>query len=106
MKYIANPVEVDAFKITGVLNAYRVNGGYPTVSVGDVIETEGASSIEFLCICEDGNRRHATADMCARMAPQEGDYWVIQADGYEYLNPKAVFERKYSPKESQNANSK
>ncbi len=34
--------------------------------------------------------------MIARMTPQVGDYLVIQEDGYEYLNPKEVFERKYS----------
>lgn len=24
------------------------------------------------------------------------DYWVIQSDGYVYLNPAKVFERKYT----------
>jgi hypothetical protein len=36
--------------------------------------------------------------MMARFKPQPGEYWVRQADGYIYLNPKEVFERKYSPK--------
>ena len=47
-----------------------------------------------------GGTRIATADMMSRMVPVSGDYWVIvpQADGnYEYINPKAVFEAKYSP---------
>jgi hypothetical protein len=35
--------------------------------------------------------------MTARYMPVVGDYWVIQSDGYIYLNPKDVFERKYSP---------
>jgi len=39
--------------------------------------------------------------MIARFEPQLGDYWVIQEDGYVYLNPKEVFERKYSPVESE-----
>ena len=39
--------------------------------------------------------------MCARMIPQVGDYWVIQSDGYVYLNPKDVFERKYRPLQEQ-----
>jgi hypothetical protein len=30
------------------------------------------------------------------MQPKSGDYLVRQEDGYEYLNPKEVFERKYS----------
>ena len=29
--------------------------------------------------------------------PVAGDYVVTQEDGYQYLNPKEVFERKYSP---------
>ena len=37
-----------------------------------------------------------TEKMCARMTPVKGDYWVTQLhDGYHYLNPKDVFERKY-----------
>lgn len=39
----------------------------------------------------------ATAGMLARMNPNVGDYWVIQEDGYVYLNPREVFRRKYSP---------
>jgi len=31
------------------------------------------------------------------MEPKIGDYWVIRSDGYIYLNPKTVFERKHSP---------
>lgn len=34
--------------------------------------------------------------MISRFIPQAADYWVIQEDGYVYLNPKDVFERKYS----------
>lgn len=43
----------------------------------------------------DGQNRLATSEMQARYIPKAGDYWVIQSDGYEYLNPKEVFERKY-----------
>lgn len=39
----------------------------------------------------------ATPEMCSRMLPKEGDYIVTQSDGYVYLNPKEVFERKYRP---------
>lgn len=76
MKYIANPVEVEAFKIA---------------VIGDVSESGGRElqldSIETVM---------ATSEMLARMTPTVGDYLVIQSDGYVYLNPKDVFERKYS----------
>jgi hypothetical protein len=76
MKYQANPVRVEAFKIVGVSPG---NDGDVHVAL------------------EDGSTKLATLEMCARMEPKVGDYWVIQADGYIYLNPKEVFERKYHP---------
>lgn len=76
MKYVANPVEVDAFKI---------------VSVGGV-----TGNANLHVATEDGTNRQADGPMLARYIPKVGDYWVIQEDGYEYLNPKEVFERKYS----------
>ena len=75
MKYIANPVEVDAEII---------------ISVGPV---KGDGSIEL--VLQGGKKFHATQGMVVRYIPQEGDYVVTQADGYVYLNPKDVFERKY-----------
>lgn len=80
MKYQANPVVVDAYKI---------------VSVQTVPDADPALSRDVAT--DDGVNRKATAEMCARYIPQAGDYWVIQSDGYEYLNPRDVFERKYSP---------
>jgi hypothetical protein len=77
MKYTAKPVIVDAFQI---------------LSIGD---SDANDSI--MCACDDGQSRLATSEMCARMTPSSGDYWVIQPDGYEYLNPKTVFEAKYAP---------
>lgn len=77
MKYIANPVEVDAFKIVGV---------------GEKKE-EGTH-----LALDNGENVIATPSMTSRMGPQPGDYWVIQSDGYVYLNPKDVFERKYKEK--------
>lgn len=74
MKYIANPVEVDAFKITQ--------------------SHEGPRGRYWLEL-DDGSKPIAEAEMCSRMAPAVGDYWVVQSDGYVYLNPKDVFERKY-----------
>lgn len=77
MKYIANPVEVDATKI---------------VSYGQVQE-DGSLHLAL----EDGRNFTATKDMMSRMLPELGDYVVTQSDGYVYLNPKEVFERKYRP---------
>jgi hypothetical protein len=83
MKYTANPVVVSAFAVL------EIRGGR---------ETPEGPEIE-LVIGDDQNPSQvvwATAAMCSRMTPKVGDYWVIQSDGYVYLNPKEVFERKYS----------
>lgn len=45
----------------------------------------------------DGTAYTATAEMMARMTPTAGDFLVRQADGYEYMNPRAVFMQKYRP---------
>jgi hypothetical protein len=78
MKYVANPVEVDAFKIVKILDQENTAHGV----------TQTLKS-------EDGFELKATVGMTARYVAQVGDYWVIQEDGYVYLNPAAVFERKY-----------
>ena len=44
---------------------------------------------------DDGTVYVADAGMLARYVPASGDYLVTQEDGYEYFNPKDVFERKY-----------
>lgn len=77
MKYEANPVVVDAFKI---------------VSVGKFHPAEGTH-----LALDNGENVTANPGMTARMEPKDGDYWVVQSDGYIYLNPKDVFERKYHP---------
>jgi hypothetical protein len=84
MKYIANPVEADAFVILFV-HLPNSDGGVP------------------LTLDKDGSKEMvlATKEMCARMKPFPGDYWVIQSDGYVYLNPKDVFEKKYSPQSTE-----
>jgi hypothetical protein len=79
MKYIANPSACDAWKI---------------LTVGEVDPDTGKRQIEL----EEIGTRFATKEMCSRMVPVPGDYFVIQEfDGYVYLNPKDVFERKYRP---------
>ena len=77
MKYIANPVEVEAHVIVAV-----TDGGPQTAGI-------------FVLKLHDGNIFRPDAGMTARMMPKVGDYVVTQSDGYVYLNPKEVFERKY-----------
>lgn len=80
MKYIANPVEVDAFKI---------------LEVGPVETSNGKRLLK----CSEDRHFFATPEMMSRMLPIVGDYLVIQSDNYPYLNPKDVFEHKYRPAE-------
>lgn len=84
MKYIGNPVEVIAYPIVDV-SPIRGDGAFELT-----IADPGSESQHVL----------ATEVMVARMIPKVGDYWVIQSDGYIYLNPKEVFERKYHAKVS------
>lgn len=77
MKYQANPVIVDAFKIV------------------DISATKEDGTMDMAL--ENGENVTAAPEMLVRIPVQPGDYWVVQDDGYIYLNPKAVFERKYSP---------
>lgn len=76
MKYIARPVEVEAFKITKI---------------------DAAGTNDFRLELDGHEPVIATSAMTSRMTPNIGDYFVVQEDGYEYLNPKDVFERKYRP---------
>ena len=77
MRYKANPVEVEAHIIVGT----------------GPIETDGS-----ICLAlQNGENSKADKGMIARYIPNEGDYLVKQSDGYVYVNPKEVFERKYSP---------
>jgi hypothetical protein len=75
MKYIANPVEVEALII---------------IKVG-AVESDGSMMINT----EGGIPYRCTKEMIARYIPTEGDYLVRQSDDYIYINPKDVFERKY-----------
>lgn len=88
MKYIARPVEVDAQKIV------RVNGQTPPAGF---VPIDMASQSRVACYLESGAVFYPTFGMISRMLPKPGDYVVTQEDGYVYLNPKDVFERKYAP---------
>lgn len=80
MKYQANSVIVEAFQIISI-GAY---GGQV------LLEFEEYDLYDLY---------EPSLEMLARMIPEIGDYLVIQEDGYTYLNPKEVFERKYSKME-------
>jgi hypothetical protein len=77
MQYKANPVTVEAHIIIGA---------------GPVLPNGSMH-----CALQNGENAVADKSKLARFIPQAGDYWVIQEDGYVYLNPKDVFERKYGP---------
>ena len=83
MKYIANPVVVDAYVIEAVQEYAWPNSEAKTYGI-----TFTLGSI----ILERG--------MTARYAPKVGDYYVVQEDSYAYINPKEVLERKYRPLEN------
>ena len=70
MKYKANPVIVDAFRVS-------FKGKRPLA-------------------LDNGSNAEADERMRAGYEPVIGDYWVVQEDGYVYVSPKEVFERKYS----------
>lgn len=75
-RYIANPVEVDAWIITEV--GPQAEDWSREVSLAERTETVSV-----------------TLGMLARYPPAPGDYYVVQSDGYAYVNPKEVFESKY-----------
>jgi hypothetical protein len=79
--HIANPVRVVA-KVIDVVD-HRCDGT-------GVIDLTLEDETHFVLI----------GSMSARYTPAIGDYLVTQEDGYQYVNPKAVFERKYRPLEA------
>lgn len=83
--HIANPVHVHATTILQITDVTQRAPGC------------GQSSPDLLLQLADGREFKADAGMTARCNPVPGDYLITQEDGYSYLNPKAVFERKYSP---------
>lgn len=82
MTYQANPVIVSAFRIIGT--------------------KEPLASGHVGLVLEGDNWHLATPEQLSRISPQPGDYVVVQADGYIYLNPRDVFERKYSKVDPKN----
>jgi len=76
--FIANPVRVTAARIIAVLPP-----------------TDERTRTDLTL--EDGTVFEADEGMTARYMPVPGDFLVVQEDGYTYLNPREVFERKYTP---------
>lgn len=75
---------------------YRVNSGVEAgVIIGVTFLGKGVAGEPCRVMLEDGVERPITAEQTARMFPVVGDYLVRQPDGYEYLNPKDVFEGKF-----------
>ena len=72
MKYSANPVIVDAYKI---------------------IRCKTDENGDYQIKLDNGEWKTPTIEMMARYKPTIGDYWVISSDGYIYLNPKHVFQK-------------
>jgi hypothetical protein len=81
--HIANPVRVIATAILEVTD------------ITDRSKGRGQSSPDLMLRLADGRNYKADISMTSRYVPVAGDYLVTQEDGYEYLNPKDVFERKY-----------
>lgn len=75
--HVANPVRVKAAQLV----SFRINE-----------VTKGLVGFDA-----DGTSYTITEGMRARYEPEAGDYFVTQEDGYQYVNPREVFERKYQP---------
>lgn len=73
--HVANPVRVEAHQIVRLRSDERGLGMWAELS--------------------DGSQALIDAGMMARYKPEPGDYHVVQDDGYRYINPREVFERKY-----------
>lgn len=76
---------------------YKVKEGV-SVTAYVITKVEDVNGLTVITTDEVGQPPFPlTNDQTARYTPVVGDYYVTTADGYEYLNPKAVFEAKYEP---------
>lgn len=82
MKFTARPIEIDAFLIT---------------AVGPDAGGDGISHAIDLSDGEETQRIYVDPKQFGNHEPHVGDYWIVGAEGDEYLCPKAVFENKYAP---------
>lgn len=81
MKYIAQPVIVDAYEILVVHQP-----------------TEGSTKRQV--DCTEDRTFFITPEMTSRITLEPGLFVVIQSDGYVYLNPPEVFYRKYTAQDA------
>lgn len=88
-EFVANPVHVHAYMIQGV----RGDDKHPN----DVAIILHNPNMHRLGMAASNMVIHLNAKMISRHFPRVGDYYVIQADDYRYINPVDVFERKYRP---------
>lgn len=96
-QYKARPVIVEAHKILAVR---QVLPGERAVDLQNGAEYDVSSVADWWIRVDIPGLSGQTAvprEMTARIEPKVGDYHVKQEDGYCYLNPKDVFERKYEP---------
>jgi hypothetical protein len=93
MRYRANPEIVDAYLILTVGDAVY----HPPGRTDPVV----AHWFDLPLVLDGHENVKIDEAMVARYMPVPGDYYVVQEDGYAYVNPKAVFERKYSPVEDE-----
>src|SRR5580692_9844021 len=93
--YIANPI----------VNAFRINAVFRSPTDPDVSKTglDIILSRDWRVEPKTGQNiahkgMHLGPEMCARYIPEVGDYYVVQFDGYAYIEPKEVFRQKYKKK--------
>lgn len=84
--YIANPVKVTGLKITDVQPLTGLEGSDVELIPNGLV---------FTISLENGTEALVTSSMAGNQPPVVGDYFTVQTDGYAYVNPKDVFERKY-----------
>jgi hypothetical protein len=85
-EFVANPVHVHAYMIQSVSGDEKQPKKGAVIILHNPIPTRAPVVI------------HLTPAMISRHFPRVGDYYVIQADDYRYINPVDVFERKYRPR--------
>lgn len=85
MRYVANPIETDAWVIEKIYEGRIPN---PKDAMAVHLKDRPSGPIVGL-----------THAMISRYTPVVGDYYIVQEDGYAYINPKDVFEYKYRVKE-------
>ena len=94
MKYLANPVVVNAYQIVEVGERLaHPKQGYDVATERSIFIPAGSLYLRL----EENKSIWATPEQLSRINPAIGDYVVVQEDGYTYLNPRDVFQRKYSP---------